>query len=286
MLRYSGNSVARALRKRRSDTVGLIVPEIGNPFFSALAEQLELVLAPHGQQLLICGSGQNAQTEAARIHALLSRQVDGIIVVPADEAASTLALQDAAAQVPLVQVDQRARGLTASWVGVDDDSAMALVLTHLAGQGIHTAAFIGSQLTNSSATDRYHSFLRQCERLNISVQPSWTCLGDYSVAWGRSAATDLLGQAPIPDAIVCANDMIALGAIDVLRKAGLQIPKDVAITGFDNTPFAELLTPTLTSVDQPTHQIAQEAVRLIEEAPDHPPTTTALAPHLILRHSA
>lgn len=313
-LGYQVNSTARALRKERTDTIGLIVPYIGDPFFSSLAEHLESAANETGMELLICASSQNVATEATRLDALLSRQVDGIIIVPCDETRSRQAINSTAQRIPLVQIDQRVRSSKADWIGIDDDQAMELMLSHLYEQGAKTAAFIGSVETNSSAVDRLQGFRRHCQALGIGTRSDWVLLGSYSVEWGREASARILGggmsmnsdnhlsqgraasgskaispQQSFPQALVCANDLIAFGALDTCRHLGLAVPTDIRVTGIDDTAFARLSSPSLTTIAQPIDQIATEAVRLIDTRRQHrdwQTSTLMLTPRLVVRESA
>jgi LacI family transcriptional regulator len=287
-LGYAGNGIASALRRSRTDTVGMLVPSIANPFFTGLVEHVEHALQEAGRQLFLCSSRSDPELEAQRLRSLMARQVDGIIISPVHGRLSTPAVRRAAAELPLVQVDRYVSAVDTDWVGVDDDAALDLVMTHLAGRGVRSAAFVSSQLTNSSTELRGAGFHRHAERLGITVATGDVLLGEYSIEWGRKAAERLLSGGPHPDAVVCADDLIALGVLQACAAAGVSVPGDLLVTGFDDISFSALSNPPLTTVRQPQAEIAAEAVRLLSRVLVEGQTShsrVALAPALVVRES-
>ncbi len=287
-LGYSGNIIASSLRRNRTDTVGMVVPSIANPFFTSLVVNVEHVLARRGLQLFLCDSRSDPDVEAQRLKSLVSRQVDEIIISPCHGELSAEAVRASAATLPVVQLDRFAMDTQTDWVGVDDDAAQSLVMEHLSERGAQSAAFISSELTNSSTELRRAGFFRHADRMGIETRDEWTQLGEYSIEWGRTASNIILTGKTRPDALVCADDLIALGVLQTCHTLGIDVPGDVLVTGFDNIPFSELCNPPLTTVGQPQERIAEEAVRLLDQAMNNSSESTAhiaLAPELIVRQS-
>lgn len=288
-LGYTGNSIARALRRRRTDTIGMVVPSILNPFFTTLVDSMEQALHAEGKQLLLCDSRQDPAVEADHLKSLLERHVDGIVVSPCDETLSRTALATSARAVPLVQLDRKAEVEAMDWVGLDDDHAMRLLLGHVAEQGARSAAFVGSDLANSSNQDRLAGFRRHADRAGVETRQEWVALGEYSIASGTRAGHALLSLAEHPDAVVCADDLIAFGVLRACRELGVSVPQNVMVTGYDNLDFDELTTPSLTSIEQPTRLMAEETLRLLArrtDEPDYVPgARVALVPRLVVRES-
>jgi LacI family transcriptional regulator len=169
---------------------------------------------------------------------------------------------------------------------------MRLVVDHLHEGGARSASFVGSLLTNSSTEQRFAGFRRRAGELGMTVDPGQVLLGDYSVEWGEAAAARLIDTGNLPDAIVCADDLIALGVTRACRAHGVAVPGEVQVTGYDNIEFSRLGEPALTTVDQPRDRIAEEAVRLLaaaasrtEGAERGPSAHIALVPTLVVRDS-
>lgn len=289
-LGYTGNSIARALRRRTTDTIGMVVPSILNPFFTNLVDSMEQVLHAENKQLILCDSRQDPRVEADRLTSLLGRHVDGIVVSPCDEVLSREAVAAVGQAVPLVQLDRRTEAAALDWVGVDDDHAMHLVAQHLKEQGVQRIAFVGSDLANTSNQDRLAGLQHHADRLGLDLGEDRIILGDFSAQSGRNAGHRLLSLSPRPDAIVCANDLIAFGVLRACREEHVQVPQEVIVTGYDNLDFGELTVPTLTTVEQPTTAMAQEVMRLLDRRKGHgsslPGARVALTPTLVVRDSS
>ncbi|WP_307843600.1 LacI family DNA-binding transcriptional regulator [Streptomyces sp. B15] len=267
-LGYRPNQVARALRSRSTATVGLVLPQITNPFYPTLVRELTHVLDERGRAVLLADCDDDPAKEAARIESLLARQVDALLVVPVDEHRSRPAVTAAAARVPLVLLDRSCGPGVADLVAVDNAAGMALVLDHLAAQGRRRPCYIGADGTASAAAERRAAYEAGVTSLTPGESPL-LALGDFSAAWGREAVDRLWnerqrGDGPAFDAVVCGNDLIALGAIQRLRQLGADVPGQIAVTGFDDVPPADLADPAVTTVRQPVRDIAVEAVRLLE----------------------
>jgi LacI family transcriptional regulator len=287
-LGYTGNSIARALRRQRTDTVGMVVPSILNPFFTSLVDSMERALHEQGMALVLCDSRNSPDIEAEHLRSFRERRVDGIVVSPTHEVLSIPAIEEAVGLVPIVQLDRRVRVAGVDWVGVDDDAAMSVVVRHLAARGVRSCAFVTSQLTNSSTRDRRDGFLRHAAAAGIRVEDAWVILGDFSIRSGVDAGMRLLEGSDRPDAVVCADDLLAFGVLKAARALGLRVPEDVRITGFDDLEFAEHVEPPLTSIRQPTDRMAAEVMRLLRaHAADvrSPGVQIAFTPELVERRS-
>ncbi|MFJ9407549.1 LacI family DNA-binding transcriptional regulator [Streptomyces sp. NPDC101393] len=286
-LGYRPNQVARALRSRSTGIVGLVLPQITNPFFPALVRALEHALHAEGRALLLADCDDDPRTEAARISAFLDRQVDALLVMPVDERHSRDAVASAADRVPLVLLDRGCGPGVADSVAVDNSAGMALVLEHLAAQGRRRPCFVGAAGTASAAVERHAAYEAGAEALDPDG-PGRVALGDFSVEWGRAAVDRLWPSRP--DAVVCANDLIAVGALQRLRQLGAEVPGEVAVTGFDDIPLAGLADPALTTVRQPVAELAAEAARLLGRggAGGVPGSrrTVRLTPELVVRASS
>ncbi|GAA3510842.1 LacI family DNA-binding transcriptional regulator [Actinocatenispora rupis] len=285
-LGYRQNRLASALRTQRTGTVGMVVPQISNPFFPALVEAIERSLSGSGRQLLLCDAQRDPAVEAVRLQALADRQVDGLIVAPVSAVASADALAAVAAEVPVVQVDRYVTDADLDWVGVDDAAGLRLIAGHLADVGARTVVLVSAGSESSTGRSRLAGFGPAAARHRLTTAEP--LLGEYGIDWGVRAADLLRARGPLPDAIVGGNDEIALGVVRGLRAAGVRVPDDVLVTGFDDAGFAALADPALTTVRQPHALIADECVRLLDLARaggEQAPRRIALAPTLVVRAS-
>ncbi len=285
-LGYRPNVVARSLRTQSTGTVGMVIPRISNPFFPAIVEAVERELASDDRQLLLCDSQGSVATEGKRITALLARQVDGLLVIACEGTASSPTVQRAAASVPVVQIDRLVDGSSGDYVGTDNEVGMRLLIEHLRDKGASTFAFVSAEPTVSSARVRFDAF----RRATADVSPAASrgeLLGDFTYEWGRECADRLLADG-LPDAVMCGADLIALGLLSSLTAAGVRVPSDVLVTGYDDIGFASLSNPQLTTVRQPMEEIGVESVRLLRarlESRVASPQHRVLLPTLVVRGS-
>lgn len=287
-LGYRANTVARSLRTRSTATVGMVVPRISNPYFPRLVEAVERQLSTTGRELLLCDSQNDPDVEGSRVQALLDRRVDGLIFIACDSRRSAETLVRAQRSAPVVQMDRSVTGVDLDFVGVDNALGMRLVIRHLRQAGCASFGFVSSRTVDSSARARLTAYRRAVGRFD-KESSGRTLLGDYSVDWGREATGVLLASGPLPDALVCGADVIALGVNASLTEAGLSVPDDVAVTGFDDIAFASVSTPPLTTLRQPTDAIGAAGVRLLTDriaGVGGAPVTESLAPELVVRGSS
>lgn len=283
---YRHNAVARALRAQRTGVVGMVVPEISNPFFPAIVEAVERTLQETERELMLCDAQRSPDVERRRIHALLGRQVDGMLISPVDSQASTEALHEAMRHTAVVQMDRYADQTRLDWVGVDDDAGMDLAVQHVRSRGASRIALVSAERQSSSGRDRLDALHRATASAGLAE--SVELLGEFSIEWGETAARKLLADSPLPDAVVCGNDEIAVGVIRQLRRHGVAIPDQVMVTGFDDSPIASYVEPGLTTIRQPRQAIATEAVRLLDARLSDaalPVRKLALEPELVVRES-
>lgn len=287
LLGYRHNAVARALRRGTTNTVGMIVPEIGNPFFPAIVEAVERHLQGTGRDLFLCDAQQDVAIERQRVLALVGRQVDGLIIVPVSATGSRSSLEEIVARTPVVQVDRYVEDYPADWVGVDDELGIGVAVDHVASLGAKNIVFVSATLDSSSALQRHVGFERAMRRLGLRLDEP-QLLGTFRAEWGRVAAIKILAGASLPDAVVCGNDEIAVGVLGEFRRRQVRVPEDVLVTGFDDIRFAALADPPLTTIRQPHEQLAAECIRLLDARmadAGTPVQRIAIAPSLVVRES-
>ena len=276
-LGYRVNLVGRALRQTRTSTVGLVVPDLDNPYFSALAQQLSRAFSDPGIDLLVFSADGSLETEARGVRSFLGRQVDALVLIPVHEQLSEAAVSTAAAAVHTIQLDRRVPGTAASYVGVSNKAGMRLVRDHVAAAvdlDTHPVVYVGAAPGSSSAHER----LDGARRWFSPHVP--TFLGDFSAAWGRTAAARLLDDGWTGATIVTAADVIALGVLAHLLHQGRSVPEEFRVIGFDGIGAAALAHPSLTTVRQPVEEMARSIRMLIES--DDEGSSRWFEPRLVL----
>ena len=286
-LGYRPNALAQGLRLRSSGTVGMIVPSIANPFFATCAEAVEKELQLSGRTLLLSVSGNDPELESRRLRGLVERRIDGLIIVPCDLKMSRAVLAAVEDRVPIVQLDRRVDDFDSDWVGVDDEVGVRLVLQHLAGRGVRTVFFISARADSSTARRRLDAFHGIAGRLRLR-SVSDPALGEFTSDWGREAAVQLLSGGELPDAVVCGDDAIAFGVLQACHEAGVHVPSDLMVTGYDDVSFSAVAHPPLTTVRQPTAELATLSIGLLDrtkELGSHAAESVTLQPSLVVRAS-
>lgn len=286
-LSYEPNKIARALRAQSTGSIGMIVPWLRNPFYAELVEAVDVFLQRVGLDLVLADARGSWQDEARRVHALVSRRVDGLIVVPTDEHESTQAMAEANRLIPVVQLAYES-GVDTDYVGIDNALGINLVLDHLVELGAHSVRFVSSTISSSAGRSRLQAFWQGTEER--SLRRDEPILGRFTAKFGKEAVTRIVAEGSMPDAIVCASDVVALGVIGQLRAEGISVPDDVMVTGFDDIVFAELCDPPLTTIHQPRRKLAEATVSAlvarIHGEHSGAPSRVELHPHLVVRRSS
>jgi len=286
-LGYESNIIARGLKKRTTRTVALIVPDISNPFFPAIARGIEDVACTRGYAVLLCNTYEDLERERAYLDLLAKRMVDGLIF--ATVGSNTRHLRALRRERrPVVLVARDVAGVHIDTVLVDNFRGEYQATTHLIALGHRCIAHITGPRSLHVAAERRRGYLQALEAAGIPRAEAVVVEGDFAAEGGRQAVRGLLERGVRFTAIVAANDLMAIGAMEALRQAGRRIPQDVAVVGFDDITFASLVTPALTTVAQPKYRMGQLAMeRLLElmGGTDQLGRQTVLIPQLVIRES-
>ncbi|MFT7034293.1 MAG: LacI family transcriptional regulator [Cyclobacteriaceae bacterium] len=248
-LGYEPNPVAAALRKGRSNTIGVIVPYINRSFFSSVIRGIEEEARKHGYNIMICQSLENRDSEAENIDMLINARVAGIALSLAsnDESHLERIIQN---NIPLVTFDRVADELAPHRVAADDFEGSFLATKHLIDQGFTKIAHLSGDQEINIYRNRLRGYRAALEENGLGLNNEYIISTTSEVKAGQNSAKELMALKNPPDAITSASDFSALGALQYCKSIGLEIPKDVGITGFANEPFTEYLDPPLTSVNQ------------------------------------
>lgn len=260
-LDYQPNRAAQSLRTSRSRTIGFVIPDITNPFYPALEQAVQDVVDAHEHDLLIVNTRGTADKEIKSLRLLQQGRVDGLIGVFFHVTARTLHAHFRS-DVPIVRVETR-RQEEGDWpldnLYVDHRAAARAVVDHLLAGGHRDVAMIaGPAGMSRTRVAGYEDAMRAAGRT-----PRVVAADDFTAPAGADAMRRLLSEGPIPAAMFAANDMLAVGALGTLQLAGLRVPDDIAVAGFDDIPIAQLATPSLTTVRQFQNRLGTRAAELL-----------------------
>jgi LacI family transcriptional regulator/LacI family repressor for deo operon, udp, cdd, tsx, nupC, and nupG len=281
--------VARRLRvaQGHSDLIGLVIPDLQNPFFADLARGVEDVAARLGYTVLIGNSDENVEKETRYLNAMMAEAVDGIILPPTCEGRSA-AVDLARAGVPLVCVDRRLDKAAADTVVVDNVRGAADATEHLIALGHRRIGYLEGKQGVSTTRERLEGYRAALGSHGIESDCALIVAGDSRPESCRRLALKLLEMADRPTALLVGNGMMTLGALEAIHTLGLRIPHDIAVVGYDDMPWALALTPALTVVRQPAYELGTRAMELLRQRirePQRSITTIMLQPELVVRAS-
>jgi LacI family transcriptional regulator len=291
-LNYQPNFIASSLRKGHGNTVGIVIPRIDRNFFSNVIGGIEDVAAESGYNVLISQSYESEEKEKNIIETLINGKVDGLLVSLASGTRNTSHFVQAAEKgVPLIFFDRTTSNLDVSKVEIDDFLGAHMAVSHLIQQGCRRIVHFSGPLNVSIYANRFNGYKAALEEHGIAYDENLHIQLTLTRERGAEAVERLLALDPRPDAIFSASDYSALGAIIALKERNIMIPDEVAVVGFANEPFAAIITPSLTSVDQHSREVGQAAARLFfEELQLHGNPYVSkrimLTPDLIIRDSS
>src|SRR5690349_254401 len=262
-LGYRPNAAARTLITGRSNLMGLVVSNITNPFYPELIETIASAAAEHDYTVVLCNTQESEDLQLSMLDLLIEHQVDGAILTsPLRESALEIGRRGLD-RVPLVTVNRKMRGQHLDSVHLDNVVAGKLVAEHLWNLGHRRIAFIGGLRSASTNSDRLGGVRTALRRLGMPLPREYVRNGEFTWQHGYDAANTLLHQPVRPTALICADDLLALGVMDAAADIGLEIPRDVALVGFDDIRVAALRQVALTTVRQPVAEMGRRAVDLL-----------------------
>ncbi|WP_323169475.1 LacI family DNA-binding transcriptional regulator [Pantoea agglomerans] len=283
---YQPNLLARQLRTARSSMILVMVSDISNPFCADVVKGIEEEAEKSGYRILLCNSGSDIERSRSSLQLLSGKMVDGIITM--DAFSKLPELSQLITGTPWVQCAEYADAGGISCVGIDDSEASQAVVSYLVDKGCRRIALINHDLSYKYAQLRQQGYLRQLAGHELIWQAiSYT--SELSFSAGRQAMKSLLEADEVPDAVFAVSDTLAAGAMAAIQAAGLSVPGDIAVAGFDGTELSEMVSPTLTTLSQPSREIGRNAFRLLSkkiEQPGGAPERIIMQGHLIKRASA
>ncbi|MFH9611093.1 LacI family DNA-binding transcriptional regulator [Streptomyces sp. NPDC017448] len=284
-LGYRPNAVARSLRTAQTRTLGLVISDVLNPYFTELARFVEEEARALGYSVIIGNADERPDLQDHHIRTLIDRRIDGLLVSPAD--GGTPLIRDVALSgTPMVFVDRWIPGIDVPVVRADGTGAVRDLVAHLHGLGHRRLAIIAGPAATTTGDERVAAFRDALRELGIALPDSYIGQGDFQAASGRRATERFLDLAEPPQVVFAADNLMALGALDAIRARGLRVPDDVGLAAFDDIPWFVHTDPPITAVAQPAADLARAAVRaLADRIEGRAPQSVTLPARLVVRRS-
>jgi LacI family transcriptional regulator len=287
-LGYRPSGIARGLATQRTATLGLVVPDIANPFFSDVARGAEDRAFAAQYNVFVCNTDESPKQEMAALDSLEEKRVDGLLLCSSrlheDDLRAALRGHRAA-----VLVNRRLKRADVGVVMLADEAGARAATGHLLQAGHRAVGFLAGPLTSYSSRQRSRGYRAALASAGIRFHSSWVRPCSYEVEGGKAAARTLLLDHPELTALFCYNDLVAIGALLACAELGRQVPGDLAIVGFDDIPMAALVTPALTTCRVPRHELGGQATQLLLDRIDgcsEECKEIVLWPQLVVRASA
>jgi LacI family transcriptional regulator len=295
-LNYQPNIVALSLRQKKTNTIGVVIPELVHFFFSTVISGIEDVAYEAGYSVIITQSNESFDREVTDLKALFNSRVDGMLLSISRETTNYDHIESIISKgVPIVFYDRMYNNPNTSKVIVDDYIGAKEAVNHLIDQGCKRIAHLQAAPNLLISEDRLRGYKDALREANLPYQDNYILqCPSGTLDEAEKATRKLLALSPAPDAIFANNDMLAMGAMKAIKEKGLKIPGDVALMGFSNWFFSQLMDPPLSSVDQPGYEMGQEAARLLirhiemkdKDQGEPQPETKVLKTRLIVRQSS
>lgn len=285
---YVPNRIASSMVTKKTHTIGLIIPDISNPFFPELARGVEDYASEFGYAVFLCNTDNDALKEQSYLEKLQEKMVDGIIIAASDHQRH-VSKSLKGAQIPIVTVDRRINDFI-SQGAVESNNLLGAyeAVSYLLTKGLNRVLHLSGPFNNKPSNERLQGYINALKDHNQEVKKEMILDGSFTLDWGYSGTLKAMDQGLQFDSIFCGNDLIAFGAIQALKLKGLRVPQDISVIGFDDISLAGIINPPLTTVKQPNYQMGYESSKiLIGIIEKHPPENTKLVLNtkLIIRDS-
>lgn len=260
---YQPSAVARGLVTKKSKIIGLIIPDITNPFYPKLAKGVEDVAHERGYNIILCDGNNSEEKEANYLDFLNEHYVSGIIYNNFHNISETTLNKILKGSLPLVFIDSKIDVPGCKCVYIDNQKAMYDLIQYLIDIGHRRIGFIAGPLGSYSTDERYKGYLKALEDNQIPLDEDLMVQGDYVLTEGYNAMGRLLDRNVDMTVVACCNDLMAIGALEKLEEQGIKVPDELSLVGFDNIDMTRLVRPKLSTVAQPIYEMGREAAQMI-----------------------
>jgi LacI family transcriptional regulator len=281
LLGYQSNGLARALRQNRSYSIGLIIPDLENEFYTTAASVVQSMLATEGYRLVLCCSNNSPDVDVELLSSLIENRVDGIAHVPCTpEGSDAVRLMNP--QVPIVEYARRSHARGVDSVLGDDERGGMEVIRHLADLGHRRIANIAGPPGLSTTIDRVRGFQEGCARFRLPKRGCPVLYGpSYDAQWGETATDEILDKHPDVTAIFASSSRGAMGALKALHRRGLSVPRDMSVVGFLNPAWLDVSDPPLTTYELPLAEMGDMTARLLLDRIRRPKPVRSAEPNVV-----
>ncbi|MFF3393855.1 LacI family DNA-binding transcriptional regulator [Streptomyces sp. NPDC002669] len=284
-LGYRPNAVARSLRTDQTRTLGLVISDVLNPYFTELARFVEEEARALGYSVIIGNADEQPEIQDHHVRTLLDRRIDGLLVSPAD-GDSALMADVARGGTPMVFVDRWMPAVDVPVVRADGRGAIRDLVAHLHALGHRRLAIIAGPAATTTGAERVEAFREALHAYELTLPDAYIGQGDFQADSGRRVTEGFLALPEPPEIVFAADNLMALGALDAIRAAGLRVPQDIGLAAFDDIPWFVHTDPPITAIAQPTGDLGRAAVRALVDIVDgRSPQSVTLPARLVVRRS-
>lgn len=262
-MHYLPNSLASSLRTKRSQTLGVIVPEVSSYFFASALAGINTLAAQHNYQTIICQSGDDPAEEAKQVEILMSGKVDGLLISVAEGTREYEHILEAKEELPVVLFDRIVPDLGIDWVEADDYGGAYQAVLHLLSCGYRKIAHLAGPAHLANSRQRLAGYRAALQHFKVAADESLIHNCGFEVAAAKQCVNQLLAQHPDVEAIFAVNDEVGVAAIQTLKRVGYNVPERVAVIGFGNYPISQIIEPELSTVQHNAFKIGQEAAAML-----------------------
>ncbi|WP_417882931.1 substrate-binding domain-containing protein [Vibrio rumoiensis] len=287
-LNYAPSALARSLKMKCTKTVGMLVTTSTNPFFGEVLKGVERRCYEKGYNLILCNTEGDSERMKASIDTLLQKRVDGLMLMCSTLEGEEIEIFERYPELPVVVMDWGPMAYASDKIQDNSFKGGYLATQYLIDHGHTAIGCVTGPLHRSQASLRFDGFKQALQDNNLPLNENWIVQGNFECDGGYDAYQTLKHNGPLPSALFVCNDMMALGLINAASQDGTKIPQDLSIIGYDDIHLTKYITPSLTTIHQPKHQLGKTAVDTLLsrlENPDSPQQVIQLEPTLVERHS-
>lgn len=269
---FQPNALARSLFRKETKTIGMILPDVTNPFFSTLYMKTDKCALKHGYTMMLCNSMSNRELESHYLMSMAEKRVDALIFVGGRVNDINISqeqikeLQNIADRIPLVLINGVAEALDCYKITTDEQSGMEKLVDYLLSLGHRKIGMLGGTSDITSSIIKRSALKNALNKREIELKEDYIITGDFSIESGKYSMKALIDKKDRPTAVIAINDFVAIGAIKIAEELGLKVPDDISITGFDDTYLSEIISPELTTVSHNYELIGNAAIDTIVTA--------------------